>query len=538
MSELPRKRISRRRFVKYASAGVLAGGLSHLVGCGPQPTAAPELATSAPAATAVPTLAKVLKTVRFANSQAQGPAATADPAKGTSNMDALRGTQCYDQLVWLDNNLEPQPMLAKSWEFNDDASEWIFHLRDDVKFHNGKKFTAADVVYTFKRIFDPATASAGAGAMVGLDPDGIEALDDYRVRFKLPSAIVDLFYLINTRQAFIVPEGVSDDDLRFKGIGTGPFKIEHFVPGEDPMIFVKNEDYWRTGYPKIDVLELRSFTETASRFAALERGQVDVIQDPPKERLAEIEANPELQVLSQRAGSWSGMYMKLTEPPFDNQDLVLALKYCVDRQAMLDVILQGYGQIGSDVAVAPWIKYGLPDPPRERNIDKAKEHLVKAGYPDGIDLEFTFCELEAQWPAMAAMFKENCADVGINLELSRVAADTFWSESWMQEPFCMTTWSMRTCDASLAVMYTSEAEWNESDWKSPAFDELLFKARQTLDLEERTKLYQDAQRLAQDEAGTIVPIFNDNMVGARAGITWQPPARTNFWNFREIEIED
>lgn len=523
--------MDRRTFLKLTSVGIAAGSLASLIGCSPEAIPTEE--------TAPPPTAVGPKTLRFGLGTAQGPAETADPALGTSNADTVRGSNCYDQLVWLDDELEPQPMLAESWEPNDAADVWTYHLRDGVKFHNGDKLTAADVVYTYRRILDPDTGSPGQSAMVSLDPDGIEAVDDLTVRFRLPRPIVDLHYVINNRFTYIVPDGATEADLRTTGMGTGPFKMEHFVPGEDPGIFVKNEDYWMEGAPAVDVFELRSIPETGSRFAALRRGLVDVIQDPPREQLDEIESDQNLQVLTQRSATWQGFAMQTDTPPFDNNDLRLALKYAMDRTAMLNLILQGYGQLAYDIPVGHWVQYGWPESEskRERDLDKAKEHLTKAGYGDGLELELFYSELEPNWPILATMLREQVAEIGVDLKLTKTPDDTYWSETWLKKPFFTTVWSMRAADAMLSIAYTCDADWNETNWCRPEFDNTLSEARQTLDEDKRTQLWHDAQRLIRDDGGNLIPFFQDTLAAAVSNVSWTPPARTNFWNFRRISFK-
>ncbi len=195
-----------------------------------------------------------MKTLRYAMSGKVSSKDTADPAFGMSQHDGRFTSAVYDQLAQFDESLKAQPMLAESWGANDKADVWTFKLRQDVTFHDGSKFTSKDVVYTFKRLIDPATASPGAGNLTMLDPDGIKAVDDYTVEFKLTQPNVDLPLALITRQTWIVKDGASGDDLKSNGIGTGPFTQKEFRPGETPSIYEKNPNYWQSGLPKVDVL--------------------------------------------------------------------------------------------------------------------------------------------------------------------------------------------------------------------------------------------------------------------------------------------
>lgn len=539
MSDSSSNKVSRRRFLRMVGTSVAVGGVSYLTGCGPTeapPTEAPVAgATVTEVAAPAPTMA--LKTLRFVLSEPAGPADTADPAFATTYPDYALGSMIGDLLVWVDDDFMAQPMLAESWESNDKADVWDFKIRQDVKFHDGDKLTAKDIVYTYKRVMDADTGSPGRAEMGGLDPDVVEAVDDYTVRFTLPYPIVELPPLLNNGHVFIVKDGATAEELRQGDFGTGPYKLESFVPGEEPYVFVKNKDYWMAGLPKVDVVEMRFIAEPAARTAAVERNQVDVIEDPPLDAVERLQTNPDTNVVSTRTGSWDAFIMMADTPPFDNNDLRLALKYCVDRQKLVDLVLLGYGNVANDVPVAPWIKYGIDESPRPRDIAKAKEHLAKAGYPDGIDIKLHVSNTRPNWLTAGTLFKEMCAEAGINVELTLEAADTYWSEVWMKQPFCMTGWSARPADSMLSVAYLSDAEWNETHFYRPDFDELLQEARQTVDYEGRKALYQQAQRMITEEGGSIVPYFMDALAATRPNVTgWKPAARRIIYNLRTIDL--
>ncbi len=551
-----RNKMSRRRFLKLSSGGLAAGGFLYLTGCQPSPTPAasqaaatvPPAATFPPAATIPPptatkpapaaTATKVVKTLRFALSEAQGPKETTDPAFGISFPDAARISAIYDQLVELDDSFKPKPMLAESWEFNDKADVWTFKLRQDVKFHDGSKLTAKDVVYSFQRILDPKTASPGAGEMAGIDPAGIKAVDDYTVRFSLPQPMVDLLLTINNRFTWIVKEGATSSDLKSKGMGTGPFKLDKFTPGEDPTVVVRNKDYWKQGVPQVDTIEFRSIVEPSARSAALQRGQVDIIEDVPMAEIKNLQGSKGIEVISERSGAWDAFVMMVDKPPFNNNKVRLALKYCMDRPKIMDLVLQGHGQVANDVPVPPWVEYALQDPPRGRDIAKAKSLLAEAGYSKGLDLELYISNTRPWWIDLATVFQQLAAEAGINITLKNSSADTYWSEVWMKKPFCMTGWSARAADAMLSVAFMSKAEWNETHWYRSDWDALIFKARQTVDKAQRTTIYQQAQKMIVDEGGVLIPYFSDSLAGKRVAVTgWKPGARHIVYDFTTVDIK-
>ncbi|MBL8585019.1 MAG: twin-arginine translocation signal domain-containing protein, partial [Rhizobiaceae bacterium] len=158
-------RISRRKLLAASGAALAAGPLS--------------------TALYVPKSWAQAKTLRIAAGEADGASGTMDPAQSTADPDAARISLVFERLVVLDDTFSAAPQLAKSWESNATGDEWTFKLQDGVKFHDGAAFTAKDVIFTFKRLLDPKTASPGASSMAAIDPEAITALDDHTVRFKL-----------------------------------------------------------------------------------------------------------------------------------------------------------------------------------------------------------------------------------------------------------------------------------------------------------------------------------------------------------------
>lgn len=477
------------------------------------------------------------KTLRIAAGEADGATGTLDPAKSTNDPDAARTSLVFERLVVLDDTFSAAPQLAKSWESNATGDEWTFKLQEGVTFHDGEPFTAKHVVHTFKRLLDPKTASPGASSMAAIDPDAITALDDHTVRFKLKTPTVEFPELIANRFTYILREGQPEAEIRTAAIGTGPFKVKRFVPGEDVSTFVKNETYWRPGLPKVDAVELRSIPEESARIAAIESGQIDLVWDLGRAGVEGLKQNPDVKVVTTRSPFVLTLSAWTDTPPFDDVRVRQAMKHVVDREQMLQLVLRGYGNIGDDNPVAPWVKYALPAEPRSRDVEKAKALLAEAGHPDGIDIELCTSETTPGFIEMATLYQAMASEAGIRVKLNKAPANDYWSSVWLKQPFVCSSWSGRGADDALAAPYLSTSEWNETHWKRPEFDAFIEQARAATDVAKRTGLYQQAQKLLREDGGAIISMFPDALSATRANITgWKLHPQQSTKDFSEVAI--
>lgn len=488
------------------------------------------LARYAPSLSAAPA-----RTLRVASGESDGPSGTMDPAFSSSDPDAARISAVYERLVILDDSFAPRPELATSWEPNSTADVWTFKLRRGVEFQDGRKFTAGDVVYTYRRLLDPKIGSAAKALLEGMDPDGITAVDDYTVRFRLSAPNVEFPLTIANRFTYIVPQGSTGEGLRAHGIGTGPFSVEKFVPGEEPSVFRRNERYRQRGLPLVDTLELRAIPEEAARVAALQRGQIDVVMDIPLTSVTALARDRGVSVIRARSPFVLTMACWTDTSPFDDNRVRLAMKYCIDRQRMLQVVLGGFGDVANDNPVAPWVQYALTEVPRRQDVAKARALLAEAGHRDGLGVQLWTSNATTGMVAMATAFKEMAAPAGINVEIKEAPSTDYWDKIWLKQPFVCSSWSGRPADEALAVGHLSSSKWNETHWRRPDWDTLILDARKTAAFEARKALYQKAQRVLVDEGGDLIPVFVNATSATRANVRgWVPHAQKFYKNFTRV----
>ena len=457
-----------------------------------------------------------------------------DPALYTNNEEYNIGFAIFDGLVWVDHTLTPQPALAESWESSDDGLTWTFKLREGVKFHHGTDFTAQDVVYTFERILDEEFGSPLRSTLLFLD--GVEAVDDYTVQFNLASANADLPFLTGGAQARIVPHDMTSDEIRANPSGTGAFKMSEYVAA-DHTTLVRNDDYWG-GAPALDEIRHLYMPEAPTQVAALSGGTIDVIWQLGPENIPPLEGDPNVTVHEVPSGLYQTIAMQANVEPFTDVRVRQALKYCVDRPGVLQVVLQGRGELANDHPIAPVSPFYADIPIRERNIEKAKELLAEAGYPDGLELTLVTSSVRAGMVEFAVAFQEMAKEAGIKIEIERVPPDNFWSETWMKVPFFTSNWNFRpSIDETLTLLYHSDAKWNEGEWRNPDFDALVEAARAERDPDKRKELYAQAQELLHEEGSVIISYFKPALMAIRNNVKGFTPHPATWLDFRSTSLE-
>ena len=430
---------------------------------------------------------------------------------------------------------KPEPNLATSWSTSDDATEWIFKLRDGVKFHDGSDFDAGDVVYSLNHIRDPERASPAASVIAMVDK--IEAVDPLTVKMTLSAPYADLALQLMDYRIRIIPEG-SADTIATSGIGTGPF-IQVTLDPEGTTVLKANPDYWE-GPPGVETIEIIGIPDTQARVQALLAGQIDMLGygDLSGQQLALFKNNSKFKVLSVKTGDWIGIVFRTDTAPFTDARVRKALRIAADRQAIIDLVLgPGGGVVTCDHPVWTGDQYRAPfDCPQQ--IDEAKRLLTEAGYPDGIEFDVTTSDLRSTWVDMVQVYQQQVAEAGIKVNLVKAPADGYWSEVWMKEPVVTTSWGQRPADQILNEDYRGGAPWNETFWNRADFDKLLDQAREELDFDKRKALYHQLQRILYEEGGSFIPFHVNQAVATTARVSGLQAVFADAIRYHLVHVSD
>ena len=470
--------------------------------------------------------AATAKCVKYAGVEDSGSKNSLDPAQQPGSQNSLNVNAVYDRLTTTDDNWNVLPSLATSWKPSKGGKVWTFQLRKGVKFHDGKPFTSADVVYTFRRAIDPKTGSEGASQMTFLTRAGIQAVGPYAVRFTTAKPVAELPLLISNKNTFIVQNGASTATLRTKGAGTGPFMAVNFRPAKQVQTFNRNPNYWRTGFPKAPCLQLYVIQEANSMLAALQTGQVDFAQQVAFEIVPALQRNKSVKLTATGPSTSMVMPMWVDTAPFDKLAVRQALKKVVDRKQIVANALLGFGVVGDDNPIPPtspdaWRKT-VPGP----DIAGAKKLLASAGYgpSNPLKVDIHTADVIPAIVNMTQLFKQQAAKAGIQVNVITGPASEYWDNVWLKQPFQISAWSARPAGLALSIAYLKNATYPETHWKVTAFDNLIKKANTTVDPVARRALWKQAGKMLSQQGGAIIPAFQRVVAAQRSNCRGYVPS--------------
>ena len=447
------------------------------------------------------------------------------------------------------------PYLASNWEASDDLKTWVFHLRKDVTWSNGDKFTSADVAHTVNRWLDPKTGSSNLGlfgAMVETvkGPDGkpmkrgianaVEVVDDHTIKFNLKQAALAMPENFYNYPTAIVHRGFGKDyaaDLSKNPIGTGPMKLESFAVGER-AILKKARKWWAGPFHLDEIHYFDHGEDTNAWIAALASQQVDMVFRVPNQAIDTLKRLPFVELHEATTAQTAVMRFRITEKPFDNLKLRQAIAACMDHKEILDKAFKGLGQIAENHHVCPIHPEYAALPPLKRDIAKAKKLLAEAGYPNGITVEIANGDTEGPWMTDAcAIFKNQLAPAGINLKINKMPANQYW-EVWDKAPWGYTAWTHRPLGTMvLGLGYRAGVPWNETAYNNPKFDAALDDAEATLDVNERTKKMAVCEKILQDDAIIPQPFWRSVFKAANKRVKGFKTHPTLYHQFQDVWLE-
>ncbi|WP_439859000.1 ABC transporter substrate-binding protein [Pseudomonas sp. MBLB4136] len=434
-----------------------------------------------------------------------------DPATYADNYMQSVGHAVHNYLTEVTNTGALKSELAESWESSSDAKQWSFKLRQGIEFHNGKTLDANDVIASLNHHRGEASKSAAKSIVdpiVDIKADGKD-----RVVITLSGGNADFPFLLSDYHLPILPakDGVISPN---EGVGCGAFVVEKFEPGVRTRV-KRNPNYWKDDRGWFDSVEFLVIADVAARTNALTTGEIHAMNRCDLKTVHLLKRISGLELYSVNGGQHYTLPMNTTLAPFNDNNVRMALKHALDRKALVQTLLRGYGEVANDHPISPGYRYFNKElAQREYDPEKARFYLKQAGLSSlKVDLSAADAAFAGAVDA-AVLFKEHAAKAGIDINVMREPNDGYWDNVWMKKPWSMSYWGGKpTEDWAFSVAYAKGAAWNESFWDNERFNTLLVAARAELDEKLRAEMYGEMQGLLRDDGGALVPMFA-NYVGA------------------------
>ncbi|WLD93054.1 ABC transporter substrate-binding protein [Alkalihalobacillus sp. AL-G] len=411
----------------------------------------------------------------------------------------------------LDN--APAPSLAKEWTVSEDGLVWTFKLEENVKWHDGEKFTADDVAFTFNElVLNESLGANGASNYKALEK--VEVVNDYTVAFHLkrPWAALPSYLAFNSE---IMPEHklAGQDVWNFTEfnkeapVGTGPFIVDEYISGQQVKLKANKEFF--NGAPHLDTVTYKILPDMNTQIAQALSNELDILAMSDKASLKRVESANNLNIVAADITRYYWISVDLENPKFQDKRVRQAILHAIDRNAIIDSVLQGYGKI-ADAAITPDQEQYYTDDVKSYEYDpeKAKKLLKEVGWEDtdgdgildkdGEPFSFTFdIALQGDLEQMAVLVQQYLKEIGMDVELNTLEWNAMIQKNVIERDFDMILnwWSYPSDPDVLAQYHSSNAGTgnNIPGYKNEELDKILEKGQATNDPDERAKIYKKAQ---------------------------------------------
>jgi len=343
-----------------------------------------------------------------------------------SNFSALQGYEhIYESLTGYDEKTNIVPALAERWEIQNGGKTYVFHLRPNVKFHNGQTMTADDVKYSIDRVLDPKTFSPWRSWFDLVQE--VRAVDPLTVQVSLRDPYPGLLgSFAGMRASGIMPKGLAErENLKIKGIGTGPFKLVEFVP-QDHITYARHGDYWDQPLPYLDGMVFKVLTEDNTRVAALRAGQIQYAHLEPQ-GMEQVKGIPGIAALKSPNAWVSLHYINVSRKPLSDARVRRAMRMAVDTNEVIQKAVFGQGVPSGPVPTGygDWYLDPRTLPYLRPDIEGAKKLLAEAGYPAGFKIEIKCSPQYPEFVTTTLVIQEAVKKIGVDVQVVQQEWGTF-----------------------------------------------------------------------------------------------------------------
>ncbi len=460
---------------------------------------------------------------------------TLDPqaTPGTLTFQVTRSI--YDTLVEPDVDGEIVPALAASWEADDDATVWTFHLREGVRFHHGADLSADDVVATFERMLDEEFASPNADELGPIE--NIQAIDDHTVRITLGEPYAPLLASLASSWSAILPADLVEEEHDFGAVpvGTGPFRFREWVQ-DSRIVLDRHDGYWMDGAPQIGGVVFFIIEEPSVQLQGLLTGDFDVIDTVQPESLDRVREHPETRLDETLSSLAMVLSMNTRREPLDSVDVRRAITHAVNKEQVLDIAYGG-GEVGGTFMDTGDVYHRDFSDRYPYDPDAARELLAGADADVGRTLTIAVPQNYEAHVNAGQLYQQMLEDVGLDVELKLVEWSTWLSDVYGDGDFDLTVIGHtgkldpegRLGDLTSERFYTG--------WQNAEFNELVRAARRTADVEERQELYAEALEILAEEVPMVFTGTNYRYIGLRRHVRdFHMDGKLDTYDFRRVHF--
>jgi peptide/nickel transport system substrate-binding protein len=510
---------------------VLSGaGATLLAACGlaARPASAPENPADAPAPSAVPeppTAAPALGAADTSSTPVSPAAATAVAAAKPAAQPKAGGTirwgmpaelsgleahiygnyywatlfNSYDRLMSYDLDARMQPKLAESWDVSSDVTQIKLNLRKGVQFHNGRELTSDDVKWNFLRGRDPKVA-AGRFFIQSNWFSSVENPDKYTVILKsdVPRpGVWDFFEVFN----ILDKDTTEGPDAKTKAIGTGPFSFVEWIPN-DHWTFTRNQNYWQSGKPYLDRVEINVYRDPLAMATAFEAGALDAMDTPSLEDFGRLKTDSKYVPMLHPGGHdfyFTGA--NTTMPVVADKRVRQALAMSVDRQRFIDAFLPGTGSRSQSLFWDPMSLAYEPNKEVQFDLDKARALLAASG-ASNLEVEVITRPVYPEMGSFHQMYQADLAKIGVKLNI--LTLDQTSAQTQARPPTYKGLYSNTNSNFSEPVtMFFSSGfnqDSNNSGFKNDRYSQLVTQVSAEPDAAKRKTIYSQINDIFVDES--------------------------------------
>ena len=407
----------------------------------------------------------------------------------------------YEGLVKPDSSGNYIDAVAKSHTISEDGKTYTFQLREGVKFHNGAEVTAKDVKYSIERC---AGITEGGTPLIAAFSNVKEVTipDENTVEIQLQQADTEFLAYLTVG---IVPEGVTDYDKN--PIGTGPFMYDSRSP-QDYVKLKKFEDYWDTEHQAyLDEVTFKIVSDNSALVNGLKSGAIHMATRIATSETSQLDSNM-FTIYEGGSNLVQALYLNNAEKPFDDIRVRQALCYAVNRQDIIDLVFDGKGTVIGSSMFPAFKKYYMPELADyySYDIQKAKDLLKEAGYPNGFDMTITVPSNYQKHVDTAQVLVEQLKQIGVNAKIELVEWDSWLSDTYAERKYQSTVVGVDAAYLSARALlerFTSDYSRNFINYSNPKYDELYEKVTKSISDEEQIKFYKEMETLLTEEAANV-----------------------------------